>query len=454
VSPVDSALLVGVGSDERRASPSTGTSDDPGSDFGNTLQKVTKAPTTKSPSSSPPPSAAPASSSTPATPVPAGVAGSVPASVVSQTSNQTADPADGGSTTAKPSDLPAAQGDTSDIASSTAGQITAGQVTAGQVTAGQITAGQITAGQITDGTPGAEPQTPPSDEKSSSDGSQTARLTGAVAPPTGSPAGGTNEVAVMAATARTTAPATSAGTGPLQSGPLQPGAQSASESGPDAAPSSPTPLPSVTDDRSPAPTASAIHANVAPASSSPPDPSGSATPAAPATTSATPVSAPTVATPAPSTVPTPPTPTVTPPAPTPAPPTPAQQVVTILAPLRSSDDGTHEVTIGLEPEGLGTVKATVTVSTGQIVVQLGTDNDQARDALRQALPLLKSELGGDGTSANVLLSNGGQHDGRTLDRDLSSSDGATDADDMEGDPPAVTSATPAPSGHGHIDLHL
>lgn len=129
-------------------------------------------------------------------------------------------------------------------------------------------------------------------------------------------------------------------------------------------------------------------------------------------------------------------------------------MVTILAPLRSSDDGTHEVTIGLEPEGLGTVKATVTVSTGQIVVQLGTDNEQARDALRQALPLLKSELGGDGTSANVLLSNGGQHDGRTLDRHLSSSDGTTDTDDVEDDPPTVTSATSAPSGHGHIDLHL
>ena len=90
------------------------------------------------------------------------------------------------------------------------------------------------------------------------------------------------------------------------------------------------------------------------------------------------------------------------------PPTPAQQVVTVLAPLRSSLDGTHEVTIGLEPEGLGTVKATITVSAGQVVVQLGADNDQARDALRQALPLLKHELGGDGSSASVLLSGDGR----------------------------------------------
>jgi flagellar hook-length control protein FliK len=100
------------------------------------------------------------------------------------------------------------------------------------------------------------------------------------------------------------------------------------------------------------------------------------------------------------------------------------------------------------------VKATVTVSTGQIVVQLGTDNDQARDALRQALPLLKSELGGDGTAANVLLSNGGQHDGRALDRHLSSSNGASEADDTDDDAPALSSTAPAPSGPGHIDLHL
>jgi len=133
------------------------------------------------------------------------------------------------------------------------------------------------------------------------------------------------------------------------------------------------------------------------------------------------------------------------------PPTPAQQVVTVLAPLRSSDDGTHEVTIGLEPEGLGTVKATVTVSAGQIVVQLGTDNDQARDALRQALPLLKHELGGDGSSASVLLSNGDHHGGRALDRQPSTSEAGSEGEDLDTDTTAPVTTGSRP---GHIDLHL
>jgi len=138
----------------------------------------------------------------------------------------------------------------------------------------------------------------------------------------------------------------------------------------------------------------------------------------------------------------------------PPPPTPAQQVVTVLAPLRSSEDGTHEVTIGLEPEGLGTVKATVTVSAGQVVVQLGTDNDQARDALRQALPLLKHELSGDGSSANVLLSNEGQERRPGFARQGTAPDAASGEDAGDGDGPSPVTTTGPVARHGHIDLHL
>jgi flagellar hook-length control protein FliK len=138
--------------------------------------------------------------------------------------------------------------------------------------------------------------------------------------------------------------------------------------------------------------------------------------------------------------------------PAPAPPTPAQQVVTVLAPVHTSEDGTHEVTIGLEPEGLGTVKATITVSSGQVVVQLGTDNDAARDALRQSLPLLRHELAGDGSSANVLLSHDGQSGGQAFARPgpLSGS-----VDDENADDDTTTAVVGAPaSTSGHIDLHL
>jgi hypothetical protein len=125
--------------------------------------------------------------------------------------------------------------------------------------------------------------------------------------------------------------------------------------------------------------------------------------------------------------------------------------------VTSSADGTHEVTIGLEPEGLGTVKATVTVSSGQVVVQLGTDNDQARDALRQSLPLLKHELGGDGSSANVLLSGDGQRGGSAFDRPGATAATGPGADDETDEtvPDGTTTVTAAGGArHGHIDLHL
>ena len=120
----------------------------------------------------------------------------------------------------------------------------------------------------------------------------------------------------------------------------------------------------------------------------------------------------------------------------------------MLAPLRSSADGTHEVTIGLQPDGLGNVKATVTVSAEQVVVQLAADNDAARDALRQALPLLRHELGGDGSAATVLMSNDGRraHDQATTPTALS---GDTGADENDDDPSAVlvAAATRRPRPH-------
>jgi flagellar hook-length control protein FliK len=128
-------------------------------------------------------------------------------------------------------------------------------------------------------------------------------------------------------------------------------------------------------------------------------------------------------------------------------------VVTVLAPLRSSLDGTHEVTIGLEPEGLGSVKATITVNAGQVVVQLGADNDQARDALRQALPLLRHELGGDGSSASVLLSGDGGDGRRAQAGDRATSNDGSD-DEVDLDDPTTAAISPPGSLRGHIDLHL
>ncbi|HTZ10480.1 MAG TPA: flagellar hook-length control protein FliK [Acidimicrobiales bacterium] len=172
-----------------------------------------------------------------------------------------------------------------------------------------------------------------------------------------------------------------------------------------------------------------------------------ATPAAALPVAGAPVPAPA---PAPPPAAAPPAPALTAP---PAPPAP-QQVVTVLSPLRTTGDGTHEVTIALEPEGMGTVKATITVNAQQVTVQLGVDSDEARDALRQALPQLRHELGTDGSSATVLLSDGRQSSAQPHARPPAG--GPAGADDEETDPDVPTPVTTpaATASPGLVDLHL
>jgi flagellar hook-length control protein FliK len=127
----------------------------------------------------------------------------------------------------------------------------------------------------------------------------------------------------------------------------------------------------------------------------------------------------------------------------------------VLAPLRTSADGTHQVTIGLEPEGMGTVKATITVSAQQVVVQLGADNDEARSALRQALPLLRHELGSDGSAATVVVSDGrqqGQQGQQSVARHTVAPQ--PQPEEADGDAPGSDGATSPVLQAGHVDLHL
>jgi flagellar hook-length control protein FliK len=94
-------------------------------------------------------------------------------------------------------------------------------------------------------------------------------------------------------------------------------------------------------------------------------------------------------------------------APAPAPatgtaPPPAEQLVSVLSPLRVLG-GTHQVTLALNPEGLGTVRATVTMGDQHLVVQLVADSPDGHEALRQALPQLRTLLHtGSGTTSVTL----------------------------------------------------
>jgi flagellar hook-length control protein FliK len=71
------------------------------------------------------------------------------------------------------------------------------------------------------------------------------------------------------------------------------------------------------------------------------------------------------------------------------------QVVSILAPLQAGADGTHEVTLGLTPDGLGSVQATVVVGPQQVVVSLWADSQTGHTALAQTLSQLNSQLSED-----------------------------------------------------------
>ena len=73
-------------------------------------------------------------------------------------------------------------------------------------------------------------------------------------------------------------------------------------------------------------------------------------------------------------------------------PTPAAQLLPVLLPFRRSPDGVHELTVRLQPEELGPVQVTISVRDGSVHVHLLADSPASRDALRQALPSLRSEV--------------------------------------------------------------
>jgi hypothetical protein len=71
---------------------------------------------------------------------------------------------------------------------------------------------------------------------------------------------------------------------------------------------------------------------------------------------------------------------------------PAAQVALKLAPLRTGPDGTHQLTIHLNPENLGPISVIAQVRGDELSVQLTGGTEAGRDALKAALPELEREL--------------------------------------------------------------
>jgi flagellar hook-length control protein FliK len=123
-------------------------------------------------------------------------------------------------------------------------------------------------------------------------------------------------------------------------------------------------------------------------------------------------------------------------------------VVTVLAPLRSSAEGVHEVTLALQPEGLGTVRATMTVGPQEIRVRLSADSESAQQTLRESLPQLHQELGSGGARTTIWLNDQRSDDGGDPDTLSQGDTPRSEASSLE------EIGTGGPDGSRLVDLRL
>ena len=82
---------------------------------------------------------------------------------------------------------------------------------------------------------------------------------------------------------------------------------------------------------------------------------------------------------------------------------PAQQILAVLSPILTTANGTHRISLELHPAELGSIQATITVSGGQVTVELHADNAATRQAIGSALPDLRQQLGSGGQQAHVFF---------------------------------------------------
>ena len=79
------------------------------------------------------------------------------------------------------------------------------------------------------------------------------------------------------------------------------------------------------------------------------------------------------------------------------------QVVQVVAPLRTGPDGTYSLTLQLEPQGLGRVVAHVEVAGAQVSVHLTAETAEGHSALSAGMDRLAQSLSRPGSPASVNL---------------------------------------------------
>jgi flagellar hook-length control protein FliK len=136
---------------------------------------------------------------------------------------------------------------------------------------------------------------------------------------------------------------------------------------------------------------------------------------------------------------------------------PVDQVVRALGPLRTLASGSRSVTLALEPDGLGTVRATVVAGAGTLSVTLQAATPQGYEALRQGLGQLHHELGNLASQVQIDLRQDGQGGGSQNQQAPGRNPGgsATTKPVTPALPSEVTSAGPSsPMGGRLVDLRL
>ncbi|MFD1505482.1 flagellar hook-length control protein FliK [Georgenia yuyongxinii] len=167
-----------------------------------------------------------------------------------------------------------------------------------------------------------------------------------------------------------------------------------------------------------------------------------------------------------STAPAPPTAQAAPVA-TPAPVPLTEQLAGPLARLRALPDGTHVLTVHIEPESLGPLRVTAHITGEGVRIELLGATDAAREALRVTLTDLRRELAATGLSADLQLGQergDGRHAGQAAQAGAGNPDGSgrpASTDRPTGDrgrpsqaPPS--SIPPGPTGPirpGTLDLY-
>jgi flagellar hook-length control protein FliK len=76
-------------------------------------------------------------------------------------------------------------------------------------------------------------------------------------------------------------------------------------------------------------------------------------------------------------------------------------IVTAVVPLIERGDGSYHVAVRLHPNELGAVDVDVELRNGEVNLRLRAENEAGRDAIRAALPALRSELEAAGVRAGT-----------------------------------------------------